>query len=118
MGKNLIYIGVVLVIVGGIWTLLGNIGYKNPLDLKFESGNTKIYFPIGTCILISILLTILFYFFRKFWKKPVWIKIKTISRQIEINKKIAERPIKKNGSLSTSWLSINESFGFKIIHKK
>ena len=40
MGKNLIYIGVVLVIVGGIWTLLENIGYKNPLDLKFESGNT------------------------------------------------------------------------------
>ena len=66
MGKNLIYIGVVLVIIGGIWTLLGNIGYKNPLDLKFEIGNTKIYFPIGTCILISIVLTILFYFFRKF----------------------------------------------------
>ncbi len=37
-----------------------------PLDFKFEKENFKFYFPFGTSILISILLSFIFYFIRKF----------------------------------------------------
>lgn len=32
---------------------------NNPLDFKFTIGNTKIYFPLGTCLIISIVITLL-----------------------------------------------------------
>ncbi|MFL2590631.1 MAG: DUF2905 domain-containing protein [Flavobacteriaceae bacterium] len=68
MAKQIILIGVFLVIVGGIFFIIekNGINYNNPLDFKFEKGNTKFYFPIGSSILISVVLSLIFYFFRKF----------------------------------------------------
>jgi hypothetical protein len=36
-----------------------------PLDFKVERENFKFYFPLGTSILLSIILSLLFYLFRK-----------------------------------------------------
>lgn len=59
-GKMLIYLGAILVIVGllvhfgGKWFSLGRL----PGDLKWENGGFGIYFPVVSCIIISIILTI------------------------------------------------------------
>jgi len=68
MAKQIILIGIFLVIVGGIFLIIekNGINYSNPLDFKFEKGNTKLYFPLGSSILISVVLSLIFYFFRKF----------------------------------------------------
>ena len=68
MAKQIILIGIFLVIVGGIFLIIekNGINYNNPLDFKFENGNTKFYFPLGSSILISVVLSLIFYFFRKF----------------------------------------------------
>ena len=67
MAKQIILIGVFLIIVGGIFLIIEKSGmnYNNPLDFKFEKGNTKFYFPLGSSILISVVLSLIFYFFRK-----------------------------------------------------
>ena len=62
MAKILIVIGILLVIIGVIWLLFPNafswIG--NMLgDIKHNSGNTRVYFPVVTMIIISIVATIL-----------------------------------------------------------
>ena len=67
MGKQIILIGFFLIIVGGIYLIIekNGINYDNPLDFKFEKGNTKIFLPIGSSILISIILSLFFYFIKK-----------------------------------------------------
>ena len=68
MAKQIILIGIFFVIVGGIFLIIekNGISYNNPLDFKFDKGNTKFYFPLGSSILISVVLSLIFYFFRKF----------------------------------------------------
>jgi hypothetical protein len=57
----------VLLIVGFLWQVVGRflpIG-KLPGDFLFKSGQTTVYFPIMTCIIISIVLSLLFSLFRR-----------------------------------------------------
>jgi hypothetical protein len=63
MGRILIIIGIILIIVGLLSYVVPL--FKLPGDIKYEGENFKIYFPIVTCIILSILLTILFNIFRK-----------------------------------------------------
>ena len=65
MGKYLILSGFLLVVMGIIWIAEEQYGYKNPLDLRWEKGNTKVYFPLGTSILISLALSLIFYLFKR-----------------------------------------------------
>ncbi|MAR43168.1 MAG: hypothetical protein CMC48_03630 [Flavobacteriaceae bacterium] len=67
MAKQIILIGFFLVIVGGVFLIIekNGVNYNNPLDFKFEKGNTKFYFPLGSSILISVVLSLIFYFSRK-----------------------------------------------------
>ena len=58
--KWLILIGLVTVALGLLMLLLWRLGlFKLPGDLQFGSKNWRIYIPITTCILISIILTLL-----------------------------------------------------------
>ncbi len=60
VGKVLLGIGVLALIVGGIFLLLGKAGVGSmPGDLRFGKGNVRFYFPLGTSIVISIILTLL-----------------------------------------------------------
>jgi len=67
LGRFLIVIGVLLVIVGAVFLLAPKIPWlgKLPGDISFKRGNVSFYFPLGTCILISIILTLILYLFRK-----------------------------------------------------
>ena len=66
IGRFLIVIGVVTAIVGVI--LWGGFAPKwlgrLPGDIRIERGNFGFYFPIVTCIVISIILTLIFSLFR------------------------------------------------------
>jgi hypothetical protein len=64
IGKLLMTIGVVLFIIGFLMQFI-QIG-KLPGDIVFKKGNTTFYFPIITSIIISLVLSLLFYFIGKF----------------------------------------------------
>ena len=66
LGKLLIFLGIVFVLVG-IFFLIGNkIPYigRLPGDIIVKKENFTFYFPITTSLIISILLTLIFYLFR------------------------------------------------------
>ncbi|MGH2811593.1 MAG: DUF2905 family protein [Actinomycetota bacterium] len=59
-GKILLLIGVILIVVGALVILLGRLGITSlPGDISFRRGNFQLFIPIGTSILLSIVLTIL-----------------------------------------------------------
>ncbi len=67
MGKILIFLGVIIVIIGVLVQAKGQIPFlgKLPGDIIYEKGNTKIYIPITTSILISLILSILIFLINK-----------------------------------------------------
>jgi hypothetical protein len=66
-GKSLIYIGIVLVIFGLLFSLGGKIPWLGhlPGDIYIQRGRFTFYFPVTTCLLISIIMTLIVYFFRR-----------------------------------------------------
>jgi hypothetical protein len=59
IGKLLIGGAVVLLVLGGLFLLLGRFGLDRlPGDLVFKRGGVTVYFPIGLMILVSIVATI------------------------------------------------------------
>ena len=62
-GKILMILGGILFVVGLLlqFTRLGRL----PGDIVYQRGNFTFYFPVMSCILISIVLTLLFYIFGK-----------------------------------------------------
>ena len=60
IGKLLIGGAVVLLVLGGLFLLLGRLGLDRvPGDLVFRRGNLTVYFPIGIMILVSVVATVL-----------------------------------------------------------
>jgi len=66
-GKALIVIGICLVVAGFLLLLVGRIPFLGhlPGDISFKKDNFSFYFPLTTCLIISLLLSLLFYLFRK-----------------------------------------------------
>lgn len=67
MPKIIIIVGVVLVLIGLIWSVFpGAFSWfgKLPGDIRYQSGNTRVYFPIVTMIVVSVVLSILLNLFR------------------------------------------------------
>jgi multisubunit Na+/H+ antiporter MnhG subunit len=67
IGKLLIGGAVALLVLGGLFLLLGRFGLERlPGDLVFKRGHLTVYFPIGLMILVSVVATILLnLFFRR-----------------------------------------------------
>jgi hypothetical protein len=61
LGKFVIIAGVILVALGAVIMLAGRIPFLGQLpgDIQYRRGNTTIYFPLVTMIVISIILTII-----------------------------------------------------------
>ncbi|MFH1371476.1 MAG: DUF2905 domain-containing protein [Planctomycetota bacterium] len=60
IGKLLILIGLIIVLLGALFLLLGHLGlFKLPGDLQFGSKNWRVFIPITSCLIISIVLTLL-----------------------------------------------------------
>ena len=67
LGRFLIIIGVIIAVIGlGLWSGLAPkwLG-RLPGDIRIERGNFGFYFPIVTCIVISVVLTLIFWLFRR-----------------------------------------------------
>jgi len=65
-GRFLIIAGTVIIILGLIFMLSDKIPLgRLPGDLQFGSGRFKVYIPIATSILLSVVLTIIFNFFAR-----------------------------------------------------
>jgi hypothetical protein len=67
LGKALLILGLVLALIGSIFLIWPKIPWlgKLPGDIFFKGERVSIYFPITTCLVISILLTLLFSLFRR-----------------------------------------------------
>jgi hypothetical protein len=68
MGKLLVVVGVVIAVVGVlIWTGIGRgwIG-RLPGDINYSRDNFSFHFPLVTCLLLSIILTVVMWLLRKF----------------------------------------------------
>ena len=71
VGKTLIFLGALLVGLGLILVLGGRLHWplgRLPGDLVYRGKNTTFYFPIVTCIVLSIVLSILMWALGKFGK--------------------------------------------------
>ena len=71
IGKILLIIGTIIVILGLIFTYSEKIAWlkyfgKLPGDIRIEKDNFSFYFPIVTCIILSIIITIIFKIISKF----------------------------------------------------
>jgi hypothetical protein len=63
LGKLFIGGAIVLLVLGGLFLLLGRFGMDRlPGDLVFRRGNATFYFPIGLMIILSIVGTIVLNF--------------------------------------------------------
>ncbi len=69
MGRLLIVLGVLLIVAGILLSYTHFLSSINlgrlPGDIRIKRGNFSFYFPLTTCILLSILLSLIFYIFRK-----------------------------------------------------
>ena len=67
LGRFLIFIGAILVLVGVVLWLSPQVPWlgRLPGNIVLKRENFSFYFPLGTCILISIILTLILYLFRK-----------------------------------------------------
>jgi len=66
LGKALLGLGLLLAVIGAVLLLAGRFGLplgRLPGDFAWRGKNASFYFPLGTSILISIVLSILFYLF-------------------------------------------------------
>ncbi|MDU4697806.1 MAG: DUF2905 domain-containing protein [Paenibacillus sp.] len=68
--KMLILAGAVLIVIGLVWMLLGRFVQlgKLPGDIAIERGNFRFYFPIVTCIVISVVFSLILAVIRWFTK--------------------------------------------------
>lgn len=67
LARMLIVFGVILVVVGLALLLVPKIPGlgKLPGDIVVKRESFTFYFPLGTCILISIILSLIFWLFRR-----------------------------------------------------
>ena len=67
LGKMLILLGIVIILIGLGLLFAHKIPYigRLPGDIYVKKENFTFYFPLGTCILISVVLSLIFWLFRK-----------------------------------------------------
>lgn len=64
-GKTLLVLGLVLAAVGGLLMVSGKLPWigKLPGDIMIERKNFTVFFPLATSVVLSILLSLIFWFF-------------------------------------------------------
>lgn len=68
LGRLLVVFGLVLVAAGGFFWLGGRISWLGnlPGDFYYETDNVTFYAPLATCLVLSLVLSLLFYVVRLF----------------------------------------------------
>jgi len=67
LGKALLFAGLLIAAVGGVLLLSEKIGWigRLPGDITIRRDNFTFHFPLATCLLVSAILSLLFWLFRK-----------------------------------------------------
>ena len=67
LGRTLIVLGLLLVVIGLVFSLAGKLPWlgRLPGDISIEREHFSFYFPLATCVLISIIVSLVLYFFRR-----------------------------------------------------
>jgi hypothetical protein len=67
LGKALIGLGLVLILLGALFWLGGKLPWfgRLPGDIDIKRENFRFYFPVTTCLFVSVVLTLLFWLLRK-----------------------------------------------------
>lgn len=67
LGKVLILLGIVLIVAGLFFTYGGRLPFlgKLPGDIRIQRENFSFYFPLASCLLVSALLSLIFWLFRR-----------------------------------------------------
>jgi len=66
MPRLLITFGILLVVAGLLWPWLSKLGLgRLPGDIVVEQENGRFYFPLMTSLIISLVLSLLFWLFRR-----------------------------------------------------
>jgi hypothetical protein len=71
LGKLLIVLGAILALAGVLLVFLGRTNLpigRLPGDIFYRGKNTTVYFPLATSLLLSVALSIVFYFIGR-WRK-------------------------------------------------
>jgi hypothetical protein len=71
LGRAILYIGIGLVVLGGLILLLGRAGVpigRLPGDISYRGKNASFYFPLMTCIVLSIVLSLISWIIQHFRK--------------------------------------------------
>jgi len=56
--RFLIGLGLIILMVGIVWPILSRVGFgRLPGDIVFQRGGTTFYFPLVTCIIISVVIS-------------------------------------------------------------
>lgn len=65
LGKSLVVIGLLIALIGVVLLLAGRVPWlgRLPGDIYIQRGNWSFYFPVVTSIVVSVLLTLLFWLF-------------------------------------------------------
>ena len=65
IGRALVILGLVLVVVGVLISLVGKVPWlgRLPGDINIQRGNRTFYFPLATSIVLSVVLSLLFWLF-------------------------------------------------------
>jgi hypothetical protein len=69
LGKVLFGVGVLLVVLGAVVMLAGRLGLplgRLPGDIAYKGKNVSVFFPIGTSILLSVVLSVILYLISHF----------------------------------------------------
>jgi hypothetical protein len=70
IGKLILLFGLIIAAVGVIVILLGHLGlFKLPGDLQFGGKNWKVYIPLASSIIISIILTLILWLISYFSRR-------------------------------------------------
>jgi uncharacterized membrane protein len=66
MAKWLVTLGILLVVLGLVWPFLAKLGLGQlPGDIRIERKNFIFYFPVTTSLLVSLLITLILWIFRR-----------------------------------------------------
>ena len=66
MQKIFIIIGIIFIIIGILYPILKDLGFgKLPGDIHIKKGNSSFYFPILSCLIVSLVISLVMMFFRK-----------------------------------------------------
>lgn len=68
LGKMLLVLGAVIIVAGAVLLIAGRFNLplgRLPGDIVYRGKNSAFYFPLTTCIVISVVLSLLFWLFGK-----------------------------------------------------